>query len=66
MNNHKNTSFDFANIIFSGKCNAKCPYCIGQQLEKKYDSNLDIYPLKGMDTFVELVKKYNIPEVIFT
>ena len=34
MNNLLNTSpeFDFANILFSGNCNAKCPFCIGKEL----------------------------------
>ncbi len=68
---HMNTqasveSYDFANILFSGKCNAQCPYCIGTILEKKYPSNLDTYPLPGISSLVDRVRKYAIPEIIHT
>ena len=66
MNTLLQTSYDFANILFSGKCNAKCPYCIGQKLENKYASNLDIFPLINFDRFIDLVQSYDIPEVIST
>lgn len=66
MKNTPPLSFDFANILFSGKCNAKCPYCIGQELNITYPSNLDTFPLKSIDQFIWLIQEYNIPEVIFT
>jgi hypothetical protein len=25
-------TYDFANLLFSGPCNARCPFCIGQQV----------------------------------
>ena len=59
-------SYDFANILFSGKCNAQCPYCIGSKLEKQYPSNLDLYPLPGIEKLIALVKNYAIPEIICT
>jgi DNA repair photolyase len=66
MNNIQNsTSYDFANI-FSGKCNAGCPYCIGQKLTEKYPTNLDTYPLPWMELLISMVKKHTIPEIIFT
>jgi len=66
MNQISQTSYDFANILFSGKCNAKCPYCIGQKLETLYPGNLNTFPLKNFDKFLDLISLHNIPEVIFT
>ena len=60
------SSYDFANILFSGKCNAGCPYCIGQRLTEKYPSNLDTYPLPWVVSLISMVKEYSIPEIIFT
>ncbi len=60
------SSFDFANILFSWNCNAKCPYCIWQKLDTLYASNLSTFPLKNFDLFIEQIKQHNIPEVIFT
>jgi molybdenum cofactor biosynthesis enzyme MoaA len=59
-------SYDFANILFSGKCNARCPYCIGWKLGQKYPWNLDIFPPKNLENFMELIRKYVIKEIIFT
>lgn len=61
-----NSQFDFANILFSWNCNAKCPYCIGHRLENDYPGNLDSFPLENFDVFLHLVQKYKIPEIIFT
>ncbi len=59
-------NYDFWNILFSGKCNARCPYCIGWKLQEKYPWNLDIFPPKNLENFIALVKKYAIEEIIFT
>ena len=66
MNTFSWENYDFANILFSGNCNAQCPYCIGQKLEQSYPGNLDTFPLTNFDTFLELIKEHQIPEVIFT
>lgn len=59
-------NYDFWNILFSGKCNARCPYCIGEKLGEKYPWNLDIFPPKNLEDFIALIKKYSIKEIIFT
>lgn len=59
-------NYDFANILFSWNCNAKCPYCIGQKLETLYPGNLDTFPLRNFDAFLKLIQEHSIPEVIFT
>lgn len=66
MNSVTEQKFDFANILFSWNCNAKCPYCIGQQLDITYPSNLDEFPLKNFDALLWLIEKHQIPELIFT
>ena len=66
MNICHDTSYDFANVLFSGKCNAQCPYCIGDHLNTKYVSNLNMYPLPGIEALISAVKEYKIPEIIFT
>lgn len=58
------SSYDFANILFSGKCNAKCPYCIGNSISQVW--NLDDFPLKNFDTFLHEVNEKKIWEIIFT
>lgn len=55
----------FANILFSGKCNFRCPYCIGQ-LTDQYPDNRNIFPLKGMDEFIHLCQEHNITEISLT
>ena len=59
-------NYDFWNILFSGKCNARCPYCIGWKLEEKHPWNLDIIPPKNLENFIALVKKHAIQEIICT
>jgi molybdenum cofactor biosynthesis enzyme MoaA len=63
--------FDFANLLFSGgnlhPCNARCPYCIGSQLDPRLNvDNLDLYPLLNLDRFIELAARHAIRQVVFT
>lgn len=59
--------YDFANILFAGPCNLHCPYCIGQQVNPILNrNNLDEFPLRNLDRFVELVRRYGVTEVVFT
>jgi molybdenum cofactor biosynthesis enzyme MoaA len=59
--------YDFANILFAGPCNLRCPYCIGQQVAPKLrQDNLHEFPLKNLARFVELIRRHRIREVVFT
>lgn len=59
--------FDFANILFAGPCNLRCPYCIGRQLDPALNrDNLDEFPLKNLARFVALIRRHGITEVTFT
>lgn len=60
-------AFDFANILFSGRCSARCPFCIGQQIDPRlHRDNLDDYPPRGLERFIELVQRFCIPQVVLT
>lgn len=59
--------YDFANILFAGPCNRRCPFCIGEQLPDHVNiDNRDVWPLRGIDAFVEAVNAARIPNVVFT
>jgi MoaA/NifB/PqqE/SkfB family radical SAM enzyme len=63
--------FDFANILFSGgasrACNARCPYCIGRQIDPHLNThNLDQYPPRNLDQFIALIDRHAIPQVVFS
>jgi len=59
--------FDFANILFAGPCNRACPWCIGKRLPSRVnDSNLDLWPLRNIDGFIEKVNEAAVPEIAFT
>ncbi len=60
-------TFDFANLLFSGKCSARCPFCIGGQLSPSLTPpNLRLYPPRNLDGLVEAVIRHRIPRLIFT
>lgn len=62
-----NDNYDFANILFAGPCNLRCPYCIGRQIDPVLsENNLNRFPLKNLECFVAMLKKYNVTEVTFT
>ena len=57
----------FANILLSGPCNARCPFCIGKLLESKWNqSNLDVFPLLHLDEFLSTLIDKHITEISFT
>jgi molybdenum cofactor biosynthesis enzyme MoaA len=59
--------YDFANILFSGPCNARCPFCIGRQIDPALNvPNLDIFPPRNLDRFLGLVRGYGIRQVVVT
>ena len=59
--------FDFANILLSGKCNARCPFCIGRQVDGRLNhANLDEYPPRNLDQFIELIKQQGIRQLVVT
>jgi MoaA/NifB/PqqE/SkfB family radical SAM enzyme len=58
---------DFANILFSGRCNARCPFCIGRQVDPRLnEDNLRIFPPRNLDRLIELIGQQEIRQVILT
>ncbi len=58
---------DFANILFSGRCNAACPLCIGRQVDpRRNQDNLDTYPPRGLDALTRLIAEQGIRQVVFS
>lgn len=59
--------FHFANLLFSGPCNARCPDCIGKQIDpRRAPPNLDEYPPRGFNRFIDLIREHGIREVVLT
>lgn len=59
--------YDFANLLFAGPCNARCPFCIGRQIDPRLSANnLQIFPPRNLDRFVELILACAIKQVVFT
>ncbi len=53
--------YDYASILFGGKCNARCPTCIGNYPEfQGIPQNLDVLNLKGLEKFLERASDENI------
>ena len=58
---------DFANILFAGRCNRFCPFCIGLSLPESVNAdNLDLYPPRGLDAFIAAVNREEIEQIVFT
>jgi MoaA/NifB/PqqE/SkfB family radical SAM enzyme len=58
---------DFANILFGGPCNRSCPFCIGKSLPARVaTSNLNRYPLRNLDRFVNEVNLHQVKHVVLT
>ena len=57
--------FEFGNILFSGPCNQKCPFCIGHQLLKT-PNNLRKEKLESLDEFISLIKQSKTSKIILT
>ena len=59
--------FDFANILFSGPCNARCTFCIGQQIDPALNQdNLHLYPPRNLEAFIARVQCHGVRQVVFT
>lgn len=58
---------DFANLLFSGPCNARCYFCIGSQLDPALTpNNLSEFPPRNLDAFLALIDQQVIRQVVFT
>ena len=58
-NNNMKEKFDYGEILFLGKCNNKCYYCLGNEMPKaKLVSNLNTpyQELKNLDLFINRLK----------
>lgn len=59
--------YDFANILFAGPCNRRCPWCIGKAVPPSANQdNLGLWPLRGIDAFIEAVNRHRVPQIVFT
>jgi MoaA/NifB/PqqE/SkfB family radical SAM enzyme len=60
-------AYDFANILFSGRCNLRCPHCIGHnQTLRGMPENLSQFPLNGLDRFISALCRYGITQISLT
>lgn len=59
--------YDFANLLFSGPCNARCYFCIGQEIDPTLQqNNLKVFPPDNLEAFIALILKHQIHQVVFT
>jgi molybdenum cofactor biosynthesis enzyme MoaA len=59
--------YDFANILFAGPCNLRCPTCIGRQVDPALNrDNLDEFPPRNLETFVALLRRHGVRQIVFT
>lgn len=59
--------FDFANLLFSGACSARCPFCIGRRLDRKrIPPNLDEYPPRNLEAFIAHIHRFHIRRLALT
>ncbi len=59
--------YDFANILFAGPCNLRCPHCIGRQLDPALSpANLDEFPPRNLDAFVGMLRRFQVRQVVLT
>ncbi len=59
--------YDFANILFAGPCNARCPFCIGRQIDPRLSvNNLRDFPLRNLDRFMALIAEHAIKQIVLT
>ena len=60
-------TYDFANILFAGPCNLRCPYCIGKQVDPALNlNNLGEFPLRNLDAFVALLRAHRVRQIVLT
>jgi len=59
--------YDFANLLFSGPCNAHCYFCIGNQLDPALSpSSLSKFPPRNLEAFLALICQQEIRQVVFS
>jgi molybdenum cofactor biosynthesis enzyme MoaA len=59
--------YDFANILFSGPCNARCYFCIGKQIDPRLSpDNLKVFPPRNLEALIALVWEHGIRQVVLT
>ena len=59
--------YDFANILFSGPCNARCTFCIGKQLDPRLNvNNLKLFPLRNLESFNHQLRIFAVQQVVFS
>ncbi len=59
--------YDFANILLTGRCNRRCPHCIGHALAgRSLPDSLGLFPLPGLAEFLEALRRHGIREVSLT
>ena len=56
---------DFANILLSGRCNLRCPDCIGRSLASLPD-NLRCFPPRGLERFCRLLVRHGVTQLTVT
>lgn len=59
------TPYEFGNILFSGPCNQKCPFCIGHKLMKT-PTNLRKEKLENLSGFIKAMKESQTSKIILT
>ena len=60
-------SYDFANILFAGPCNQRCPHCIGREVDPMLNhDNLDEFPPRNLGLFLEVLRRHRVREIVFT
>jgi molybdenum cofactor biosynthesis enzyme MoaA len=58
---------DFANILFSGRCNARCLFCIGRQVDPRLnENNVRLFPPRNLGRLIEIIWQQEIRQVILT
>jgi MoaA/NifB/PqqE/SkfB family radical SAM enzyme len=59
--------YDFANLLFSGPCNAHCYFCIGRQVEARLSpDNLDVFPPRGLQALIDQIVQHGIRQVVLS
>ena len=59
--------YDFANILLTGRCNRRCPHCIGRALAgRAQPDSLGLFPLPGLAEFLEALRHHGVTEVSLT
>src|SRR3989338_74883 len=59
--------YDYANILFTGKCNLDCYECIGKSPQLQgLKANTATFPLRNIDALIGMVNRHSIKDLAFT